>query len=422
MNATSERIIRILLTALLVAAAIFVAATAYFLRLAKTEYTFFTTFVSVTVLHLRLRHTLSELALLAVSTAALVAVAARGDHFPPGAPLCLTCVGLASLAILAIRTVWSPNDRRAVIAWGFVAGLTMVCLGWVIPSMLTWVAKANPKGFDLYLYSFDASLRFQPSFLLGKAFLKWPLFGKVSNAVYMAISSIYMFVFADILLRELKKAKPIFLAFLVSGPLGILFYNLFPALGPGYLFGGNFPLHPLSAGAIQHLRLEPVRLFGFPNAMPSLHMTWALLAWWCSRGAPRCVRAVTLVFLIFTVLSTLGTGEHYLVDLVVAMPFSLMILASFSFLSAWGDAWRIRAIVFGFAATVLWMTLLRFQPHLFWISPLIPWTLITLTVAAALLLESQLAISSARKVTSPTRPKVQEEGPAEVLRADARPT
>lgn len=418
----SERITRILLTVLLVAGALFVAANPYFLRLAKTEYTFFTTFISVTVLHIRLRHKLSELGLLVLSTAALVAIAARSDHFPPGAPLCLTCLGLASLVILGIHSVWLPKDRRAIIGWGFVAGMSIVFLGWVIPPMLTWVAKANPKGFDLYLYSFDASLRFQPSFLLGKAFLKWPVFGKFSTAVYMAISSIYMFVFADLLLRDIKKAKPVFLAFLISGPLGILFYNLFPALGPLYLFGANFPLRPLPASAIQHLRLEPVSLYGFPNAMPSLHMTWALLAFWYSRGAASWVRIVASVFLTFTVLSTLGTGEHYLADLVVAMPFSLMILAAFSFSAAWADAWRIRAIVFGLASTVLWMTLLRFQPHLFWVSPGIPWTLIILTVAATLLLEGRLASSSEPAATSLGLAKVAAQSPTEVLRPDVTPS
>ena len=422
MSATTERILRILLTVLIIAAAILVAQSPYVLRLAKTEYTFFTTFISVTVLHIRLRHALSEFALLALSAAVLVAIGSRGDHFPPGAPLCLTFLGLASLMILGIRTAWSRKNARPVIGWGFAAGISIVFLGWVIPPMLTWVAKSNLKGFDLYLYSFEGSLRIQPCFLLGKAFLKWPLFGKVSTAVYMAISSIYMFVFADLLLREVKKAKAVFLAFLVSGPLGIAFYNLFPALGPLYLFGPNFPLRPLPASAIQHLRLEPVSLYGFPNAMPSLHMTWAVLAFWYSRGASAWVRLVALAFLAFTVLSTLGTGEHYLADLVVAMPFSLMLLAAFSFSAAWSDAWRIRAIVFGLAATVLCMTLLRFQPHFFWVSPVIPWGLCALTVAATLFLEDRLAKYSERRVTS-TAPAINEsQGSGEVLSPNASPS
>jgi hypothetical protein len=418
----TERIARILLTVLIIAAAILVAESPYVLRLAKTEYTFFTTFISVTVLHLRLRHTLSEFGVLAFSTAVLVAIGSRGDHFLPGAPLCLTFLGLASLMILGIRTAWSLKGARAVIGWGFAAGISIVFLGWVIPPMLTWVAKSNPKGFDLYLYSFEGSLRIQPCFLLGRAFLKWPLFGKVSTAVYMAISSIYMFVFADLLLREVEKARAVFLAFLVSGPLGIMFYNLFPALGPLYLFGPNFPLHPLPASAIQHLRLEPVSLYGFPNAMPSLHMTWAVLAFWYSRGASAWVRLVALVFLVFTVLSTLGTGEHYVADLVVAMPFSLMLLAAFSFSAAWADAWRIRAIVFGLATTVLCMTLLRFQPHFFWVSPAISWGLIALTVAATVFLEERLAKSSEQQVTLATPARAENPGTSDVLNSSATPS
>jgi hypothetical protein len=376
----TERITRILLTVAFLAGACFVAENAYFLHLAKTEYTLLTTFLSVTVLHLRIRHALSEFGVLALSTVILMAVASRGDHFPSGIPLSLTLLGLASLTIVAIRTVWSIASDRSIFFWGFIASLSLVCLGWVIPPLLTWVAAANPKGFDLYLNSFDASLHVQPSFLVGRAFLKWSALRHFSIAFYMGITCLCTVVYADQLLRDVKKALSILIAFLWSGPIGILFYNLFPALGPAYLFGPNFPLRPLPANGIQHMRLEPVSLYGFPNAMPSLHMTWALLGLWYSRGASWWLRLIAQAFFVFTVLSTLGTGEHYLADLVVAFPFSLMIFAIFPLAATWVDAWRVRAIVFGVAGTILWMTLLRFQPSFFWSSPAIPWTLIALTI------------------------------------------
>jgi hypothetical protein len=260
----------------------------------------------------------------------------------------------------------------------------------VIPPLLTWVAANNPKGFDLYLNSFDASLHVQPSFLVGRAFLKWSALRHFSIAFYMGITCLCTVVYADQLLRDVKKALSILIAFLWSGPIGILFYNLFPALGPAYLFGANFPLRPLPANAIQHMRLEPVSLYGFPNAMPSLHMTWALLGLWYSRGASWWLRLIAQAFFVFTVLSTLGTGEHYLADLVVAFPFSLMIFAIFPLAATWVDAWRVRAIVFGVAGTILWMTLLRFQPSFFWSSPAIPWTLIALTIGVTAALRRRI--------------------------------
>src|SRR5260370_20323384 len=125
--------------------------------------------------------------------------------------------------------------------------------------------------------------------------------------------------------------------------------------------------------------------------MPSLHMTWALLGFWYSRNAPLWVRLVAYAFLAFAVLSTLGTGEHYLADLVVAFPFALMMYALCAFSAGWTSVWRIRSAVFGGAGAILWMTLLRFQPGYFWVTPLTPWALIMATITAALFLEKRLA-------------------------------
>jgi hypothetical protein len=47
--------------------------------------------------------------------------------------------------------------------------------------------------------------------------------------------------------------------------------------------------------------------------------------------------------------------------------------------------------VFGAAATILWMSLLRFQPGYFWVTPLTPWALILATAGATIFLEKHLA-------------------------------
>jgi hypothetical protein len=406
-NSISDRILRIALTVLFLACACFAAQDAYFLQLAKTEYSVFTTFLSITVLHLRIRHTFSEAGILALSTLVLIGVASRDGYFPPGISVTLTFLGIASLTILGIRTLWSSKSRRPVLSWGFIASLLLIGLGCVVPPALRWTAIANPKAFDLYLYSFDGSLHFQPSFLMGMLYLKWPHFHWVSILFYMGIPIVCTAVYGEYLVRNKKESFSVLGAFLLSGPIGIVFYNFFPALGPVYLFKSDFPLHSLSTNELMHLRLEPIALFGFPNAMPSLHMTWALLGLWYSRGAAWWVRLVAIVFLVFTVLSTLGTGEHYLVDLVVAFPFALMVYGIFALSTPWLDPWRLRAILFGGAGTFLWLALLRFVSRFFWVSPLIPWTLIVLTISATVLLHGHLLISWAGEETLPNRSEVQ---------------
>jgi hypothetical protein len=386
-----NRVLRATLTILYVAGLCLAAQNSYLLHLAKTEYTLFTTLLSVTVLLTYIRHSLRDVAVLLLAAGALLLIASRPDHSFPGIPLTLSALGLASLAVLGVLAIWSRHSSRPILLWGFAASVALVGSGWVLPLLLTWVARSNPKSFDLYLLSFDASLRFQPSFLLGDAFLRSPLLAKVSTAFYMGIICLPTLVFADHLKRNVRRAVAIFSAFLCSGPIGILFYDLFPARGPLYLFGANFPTRPLPLDIIRHFHLEPVPVYGFPNAMPSLHMAWALLAFWYSRNASWWVRFIASAFVVFTVLSTLGSGEHYLVDLVVAFPFGLLLNAFCAFSAGWTDPWRIRSAVFGAAATILWMSLLRFQPGYFWVTPLTPWALILATAGATIFLEKHLA-------------------------------
>jgi hypothetical protein len=56
-------------------------------------------------------------------------------------------------------------------------------------------------------------------------------------------------------------------------------------------------------------------------------MAWVLLVWWYSRALSWWERSIAFFFLFFTVLATLGTGEHYLIDLVVAFPFAVFVEA-----------------------------------------------------------------------------------------------
>jgi hypothetical protein len=66
--------------------------------------------------------------------------------------------------------------------------------------------------------------------------------------------------------------------------------------------------------------LDLIKLGGLPNAFPSLHLATALLMVQFARG--KFWRGLSLVFLGATALATLTTGEHYVIDLVVAVPFA----------------------------------------------------------------------------------------------------
>jgi PAP2 superfamily len=257
-------------------------------------------------------------------------------------------------------------------------------------TLLDFNEALHPKTFDLYLYSFDCSLRVQFSFVIGQIFSRYVWFRFAGLLFYIALPIPLALVYAAQLRLKHKSAFPVMLAFLVTGPLGVLFYNIVPATGPVHVFGPDFPWHPLLASQAMHLVLETIRVKGARNAIPSLHMAWVLLIWWNSQGLARWIRVIALAFVVFTVLATLGTGEHYFVDLVVAFPFALMVQSLCLYPLPFKFGPRRAGFLFGTFASLAWMALVSFAIRLFWISPVIPWLMIVATISVSTLLMHRL--------------------------------
>jgi uncharacterized membrane protein YciS (DUF1049 family) len=307
--------------------------------------------------------------------------------------LILLCayLGLSSLAILGIRAIWAEGTERKLLSTALSAGLLLFAIGWLTIPMMFLGMYLRPKVLDLFLYSFDCSLRIQPSFLMGVLFWKWPWIERVSLFCYLGIAIPVMTVFAAQLVRKTEHGLPVLLAFVACGVFVFPIYNVFPALGPRYVFQTDFPFHPLSIAEAMRLRAEPIALWGFRNAMPSMHLGWVLLAWWYSRGFSWWTRGTAFVFLLFTVTATLGLGEHYLIDLIVAFPFTLLVLALFSFPLPRKHKERVRALWLGTLGMFGWFALLRYATRLFWVSPVIPWALIAATLVTVTVQKDRLS-------------------------------
>jgi hypothetical protein len=113
-----------------------------------------------------------------------------------------------------------------------------------------------------------------------------------------------------------------------------------------------------------------------------------------------------LAFVAFTVLATLGTGEHWFVDLVVAFPFALLIQTICAYPVSWKDSRRVAAFFFGLLGTGTWFAALRYAERLFWTSPFVPWTLVTATILFSCICQSNLAAASAQNL-APSMPAVE---------------
>jgi hypothetical protein len=308
-------------------------------------------------------------------------------------------LGMSSFAVLGVHAIWAPKKDRLALLCAFVLGALSIGSQYMGIVLLDATVKMHPKVFDLYLFSFDSSLRVQTSFALGRLLSAHPWLGSTCQFFYtwlqLPVSLIFAAKLREGMLRQnLHPAIAVGIAFLVTGPIGVVFYNLLPACGPLFLFGSEFPFHPPVITEVMHHKVEALLIPEYwRNAIPSLHLAWVLLVWWCSRKLELWIRAIAFAFLAFTALATLGLGQHYFVDLVVAYPFAVMVLALCSYTIPFDNQARRGAFLWGIFATLVWFGMLSFTTSLFWITPIFPWFLVIATVLITVVVQRRLQIA-----------------------------
>ncbi len=104
-------------------------------------------------------------------------------------------------------------------------------------------------------------------------------------------------------------------AWLIGGLMCFVGFALFPAVGPAHY---NWAAH----SALPAPR----------NCVPSMHMTWSLLIAIMARD--RRLKFAFWVFAALTAFATIAIGEHYLIDLIVAVPFTSAIRSSAEWLES----------------------------------------------------------------------------------------
>jgi PAP2 superfamily len=306
-----------------------------------------------------------------------------GTIAAPSLHLYAGMLGRGSLAALGWRAVWaSPEESRRLFRISLLpVGIVLFVLASLL--FLNLTALTRSPVLDPYLYLFDGSLGFQPSFLLGQFFARCKLIAEFAQVTYFSLP----FAIALACAGYLKYGAPWRpLAVLTSaGVLGYLLYWVFPAAGPLYLAGPSFPNFPHAFDALVQMHPHPVVLpvRAARNAMPSLHMAWALLLWFNSRPFSRVARALALSYVLVTIVDTLGTGEHYLVDLAVALPFSVAVQALWSPVRT---STRAAVLASATVLTLTWLWMLRYAASFFLRSPAISWGCLIGSTMASLLL------------------------------------
>ncbi|HXW13216.1 MAG TPA: phosphatase PAP2 family protein, partial [Terriglobia bacterium] len=272
--------------------------------------------------------------------------------------------------------------------------------------VLSFSGWLSPQTEDAWLYAFDGSLGFQPSFAVGRIMFDNILLARSALLTYLSLPFAMAVVCAWRIAPAAKRISWHMLSIiLLAGVGGWLLYNVVPGTGPIYAFHVDFPWHEIAYRDLPGFALRKMSLPTIipRNAMPSLHLGWATLLYWNSKGFPRVLRAALLVFLLLTVIATLGGGQHYFVDLVVSLPFVLAVQSATSL----GGQNRIRhlaAMMVGLALTFGWLLMVRLGLGLAMISPVIPWSLILLTCGATFWFRNWSSSVDVNVEKSPTLP------------------
>ncbi len=303
---------------------------------------------------------------------------------------CMALPGYAALLMLGLRGFWSEPQTRsnALVLLGESA--TLIFFLFVTQHALGTTGVLNPKTYDLWLFVADGSFGFQPSFMVGSAMLDSRILTKSALLTYDSLPFVMAAVCAwHIPWRATRPPWFILVLFMLAGVGGWLLYDVLPATGPVYVFTRDFPWARLPYSELRKIVLEKLPIApGIPrNAFPSLHMGWVILLAWNSRRFGLPARGFMLLYLILTLVATLGTGQHYLVDLVVSLPFALLMQSLVSLPTPGNRFRRIVAILAGLSLVACWFATVRFGiPLLLW-SPAIPWAMVFITIVMTIWLE-----------------------------------
>jgi hypothetical protein len=305
-------------------------------------------------------------------------------------------LGIACLIALFVQILRShgrsTDGERKVLRQTFYAGAVFPACSMLIAYTVPLTIWLRHRTYDAFLLAFDGSLGVQPSFLFGRLLPPWSNYWGPTTVVYYALPAAVSIVYASHLAadragkRRVVSVLPLFLSLMATGAV---MYTIYPAIGPALAFAKLFPWNP---PALSQITIQPMTVRDFArNCMPSLHLAGALGVWWNSRLWARWGRLLAGLFLCATIFATLALGEHYLIDLVVAVPFMMALQAAWTVSVPLAESRRRRALIVGTLLSALWIALLRYGLPLFFVSPMIPWGLIILTVSWSFVLEIQLS-------------------------------
>jgi PAP2 superfamily len=302
---------------------------------------------------------------------------------------------IGGLLGLLLQMLWtSPLPARQRAAYLLRLSIMLAIYPFTSAATLGALSQATPYIYDSYAFLIDGSLGFQPAFEVAKFLAENQTLGLVLSAFYtrlplwVAVGFFLNLVYAD------RCYFNLLLAYIVAGIIVMGFYYVLPMVGfDDYLGSKYWPLGPLPENVEAKLIQAPPEL---PRScMPSMHVCWILLTFFCVRRISRTYLICGGFLVGVTLVSAMAGGVgHYFIDFFPSVPYALACQALTAYDTSDNKNWRVIGVAYGLGANLLMVSTIRFFGPSLAQSPWLVWPSLCLMVAVALYLESKLASSS----------------------------
>lgn len=233
----------------------------------------------------------------------------------------LAPLGLIVLGVV-FKAYWLDNNKEFLKVYLLFA-LLLFFMGKATNQALDIIHFARPATYDVIAYKIDEAYFGARQGLVDLVNHHIPLLKSILLKAYSMLS-LCLFVVVALVIREggYKKYN-ILRTFVVPFGVAFICYMIVPISGPIYAFGVDQFLGQMPRASLFDAVTEVIPLAA-RNGMPSMHFTGAFMICLLTATLRQKIYFwISLVFFVLTVMATLGLGEHYVVDLVVAMPFSV---------------------------------------------------------------------------------------------------
>ena len=281
---------------------------------------------------------------------------------------------LAGVAGLGLWMVFDPLDDRRVKM--FLASILLLLVSVFVPAALAFFHPPNPLRYDLYLHALDHGIGFcVPQYFFGLV-RSSPALARLTIGLYQLLPAMMLAGYGWALYSS-PEANACLLSYLFSAVSAWLYW-IVPAAGPVFVLGATLASpHPTPAVSLIQVPFAS-------NCIPSMHLSTAICAWYFSRKH-ELGRRISLAYIFITVFATLALGEHYIIDLVVALPFVVFLVAA-----AIEKYWE---AITALAVTLAWLLAIRFKIYLLLDHGAITWILLGATALVSVWVIGKLPAS-----------------------------